>query len=395
MKRILYLSFYFEPDLCAGSFRNTPLVKALAEQIQDKAVIDLLTTLPNRYSTFVPEAPQLEDRGTLKIRRVTIPKHQSGIKDQVLSFKAYYNEVKKYVKGQKYDLVVASSSRLFTAYLGYTIAKKLKVPLYLDIRDIFYDTLEDVLPSGLVKKIALPFIKKIEQRTFRYARHINLISEGFKPYFETYGHAQYSYYPNGIDDVFIQANSRVELDTNVTNHLHSPKTIVYAGNLGEGQGLHKIIPPVAKDLGADFRFIVMGDGGAKQKLIEEIHRLGVSNVELRNPVKREELIRIYQSADYLFVHLNNYKAFEKVLPSKLFELATFPKPLIAGVGGFAANFIKSNIKNVILFEPCHSEQLIEKLKRFEYKQFMRTSFIDHFGRDAVNRSMAESILRYL
>src|SRR5690606_7616559 len=121
--------------------------------------------LPNRYSSFEVEAPQFEQRDNYTVTRIAIPQHKSGMKDQILSFKEYYSKVKQAVKGKKYDLVVASSSRLFTAYLGYSVAKKIGVPLYLDIRDIFYDTLEDVLQGGLVKKSALPVIKYIEKKT--------------------------------------------------------------------------------------------------------------------------------------------------------------------------------------------------------------------------------------
>ena len=32
MKRIVYLTFYFKPDLCAGSFRNSPLAVELAKR---------------------------------------------------------------------------------------------------------------------------------------------------------------------------------------------------------------------------------------------------------------------------------------------------------------------------------------------------------------------------
>lgn len=391
-KKILYLSFYFEPDLCAGSFRNSPLVKELAEQAKGKASLDVITTLPNRYSSFQADAPPFEQRDNYTVSRIAIPAHQSGMKDQIFSFKEYYSQVKKIIRGKKYDLVVASSSRLFTAYLGYTIAKQQGAPLYLDIRDIFYDTLEDVLQDGLVKTLALPVIKQIEKRTFRYATHINLISGGFKPYFANYKQAEYSYYPNGIDDVFINANNAELTQTTVPK---SVQTIVYAGNLGEGQGLHKIVPQAAKELSDSYQFVIIGDGGAKQKLVDEIARLGVTNVELRPPVKRNELIEIYKDADFLFAHLNNYKAFEKVLPSKLFELATFPQPVIAGVGGFAADFVRNNIDNAILFEPCNVQQLVNSLLNYEYTQFKRTAFTQKFRRETVNRDMAASILYYI
>lgn len=391
MKRILYLSFYFEPDLSAGSFRNSPLVKELSKQVKGVAEIDLITTLPNRYSSFEASAPLYEERDNCFIYRIAIPKHESGMRDQVVSFKKYYQQVKEIVKGKKYDLVIASSSRLFTAYLGYSISKKLRAPLYLDIRDIFYDTLVDVLDDGIVKRIALPVIKKIEQRTFSYASHINLISGGFKPYFQQYDKVAYSYYPNGIDNVFIEANKEpIEEMKN-----SKIKTITYAGNIGEGQGLHKIIPKAAKALENKFKFLIIGDGGAKYKLEKEIEKLQLSNIELLPPMDRKQLIETYKASDFLFAHLNNYAAFDKVLPSKLFELATFSKPVIAGVGGFAADFVKMNIDNAILFEPCNVDQFVEKLTSYSYYQVKRDKFIEQFKRDNVNMEMAASMLKYI
>ncbi len=391
-KRILYLSFYFEPDLCAGSFRNSPLVKELARQAKNKAHIDVFTTLPNRYSSFEVEAPQFEERDNYSVHRIAIPKHESGMKDQVFSFQKYYAQVRKLTKHKKYDLVVASSSRLFTAYLGAKMAKKNKASLYLDIRDIFYDTLQDVLTNGVVKKLVLPIIKKIEKDTFNRADHINLISGGFQAYFKEYNRANYTTFPNGIDNIFIEANKD---NVDDTNQNHSPKTIVYAGNIGEGQGLHKIVPQAAKRLENQVKFIIIGDGGAKKKLVDALDEYKVSNVELKPPVKRDQLITIYKNADFLFAHLNDYEAFEKVLPSKLFELATFNKPLIAGVGGFAANFVKENIENSILFEPCNVDQFVQLYQQYDYKLFSRNRFINRYKREIVNENMAKSMLAYV
>ena len=389
MKRILYLSFYFEPDLCAGSFRNSPLVKELAEKINKDTKIDVMTTLPNRYNTIQINAAGFEDKGNYQINRIQIPIHNSGMKDQINSFKSYFQAVKRLTKGRKYDLVVASSSRLFTAYLGYTIAKSQKIPLYLDVRDIFTDTMKDVLTSRVVKALSLPILSIIERKVFNYASHINLISEGFKPYFDKFEGPNYSFFSNGID------NSFLDLPVSTEKKQSNQRIITYAGNIGEGQGLHKIIPQAAKELGSAYKFVVIGDGGAKSKLVSELDRFKLTNVEMRNPVSRKELLEIYSDSDFLFIHLNDYDAFKKVLPSKVFELGAFDKPIIAGVAGYAHKFIDENVPNRILFLPGDAKEMVRQLEEYKYTTLVRKEFVEKYKRSNLDRSLVKSILSYL
>lgn len=388
MRRILYLTFYFEPDLCAGSFRNTPLVKELASKMGENDEIEVLTTVPNRYITYRQDAPAFEESGNLKIYRFEVPSHKSGMKDQVNTFNAYARQVRKLTSGKSYDLVFASSSRLFTAWLGYKIAKRKKIPLYLDIRDIFYDTMKDVLKNPIVKTVALPALKQLEAYIFNYASHINLISGGFRSYFSGYKKPIYSNFSNGIDTEFLNLESSLPINGAV-------KKIVYAGNIGEGQGLHKIVPQAAKLLGNHYRFVIIGDGGAKRTLLEKIDNEQVNNVEIMAPVARKELINIYADADFLFIHLNDYDAFKKVLPSKVFELGAYDKPIIAGVAGYANRFIAENLTNTILFLPGDVDDMVSQLRAYQYKNEMRHGFIEKFKRDNINREMAKSILSYL
>jgi UDP-N-acetylglucosamine:LPS N-acetylglucosamine transferase len=393
MKRIVYLTFYFKPDLCAGSFRNSPLAVELAKQAKHKDVfIEVYTTIPNRYSSFDIDAPEYEEIDNLRIHRILLPPHKSGMIDQVLSFWKYYNEVLTLNKGKKVDFVFASSSRLFTAFLGYRIAKKSKTPLYLDIRDIFVDTMNDVFKSKLLKILILPVLKLIESKTFNYAKHINLISGGFKEYFNKYNKSSFTFYSNGIDDEFIHEKNIISIQLNDSRQ----KTIVYAGNIGEGQGLDKIIPQAAKLLGNKFQFLIIGDGGTKNLLQSAIEKMELKNVILKNPIPRMQLQVEYNNADYLFLHLNDYPAFRKVLPSKIFELATFNKPILAGVLGFSAQFIKDEIRNSFVFNPCDSESLVNHLLNFKVNSNVeRNDFIEKFKRSKINENMATSILNYL
>lgn len=357
--------------------------------------IDIFTTQPNRYASFSEEATDKEVRDNLTINRISVPKHQSGFFDQTLCFSKYYKEVVRRTRNKKYDLVYASSSRLFTAYLGSRISKRKGIPLYLDVRDLFVDTINDVFRDKLLFKIIKYPLKIIERITFQRAQHINLISPGFNPYFDKYENVELSNFTHGIDPIFIE-NFQNQLTNKKSRY--KKKRILYAGNIGEGQGLHKIIPKAAQTFKNKLEFIIIGDGGKKQKLIREIDRYDVDNVKILKPLHRSKLCTQYRDTDFLLVHLNDHEAFDKVLPSKVFELGSTGKPIIAGVSGYSRLFLETYLEDTRIFEPGDVASFIETLDSVVDKDFNlidRSIFIKNFSREMVNKRMVKSILNYL
>lgn len=387
--RILLLTFYFEPDLCAGSFRNTALVEALSPKLKKNDHLDVVTTMPNRYSTYKAEASEFEKYASnINIYRSELPEHKSGFFDQINSFRAYYSSARKQVKDKEYDLVIASSSRLFTAFLGARVSSNKKAPLFLDMRDLFRENMQEIIKNPVIKYPLDIFLRFIENYTFKKAVHINIVSEGFQDFFEKY-EAPISFYPNGIDDVFLENNFK----KNTGNR--SNRIITYAGNIGDGQGLHKVIPQTAKLLeDTDYKFRIIGDGGVRKLLENELYDLKVSNVELIDPVNRDTLLDYYKETDYLFLHLNDYDAFKKVLPSKIFEYAATGKPIIAGVGGYAKEFLEKHVEGTLLFEPCSANELADKLRRntLSKEAINRGKFNRKYARSSIMNEMAEYIL---
>lgn len=381
--RILILTFYYEPDLCAGSFRNTAFVHALKKHLQKGDKVDIVTTMPNRYSSYLEGALKEEHNGNIMIKRIQIPKHQSGMVDQSRSFILYAIKVFRYVKRRpKYDIVFASSSRLMTAFLGAMISNRQKSKLFLDIRDIFTDTMGDVFANSKLKHLVKLF-KGIEKYTMKSAMHINLVSNGFEEYFTHLNNkVSYSFYSNGIDRVF--------LEYDFTKDKQSDKKIItYAGNIGEGQGLEKIVPDMAKLLPENFEIHIIGDGGRKKRLIESLE--GVQNVKLFDAVDRHELMKMYKNSDYLFLHLNDYDAFKKVLPSKIFEYAATKKFIIAGVGGYAMEFIEKHVSDAIVFSPCDAQDFYDKFKDMQVDKIDRKEFIENFSRERIMQDMAKEV----
>ncbi|MDB5526961.1 MAG: hypothetical protein JWR51_64 [Devosia sp.] len=383
--KLLILSLYYAPDLSAGSFRTTALVAALRQACPDLEVT-VVTTLPNRYKSFSRQAPALEQDERLTVHRVQLPSHQSGMRDQARSFLTFARAARRLTAGQHYDLVYATSSRLMTAALGAHLSRHLKTPLYLDLRDIFVDTIKDLLPRWA--PIAEPVFGLAERWTVQRARSVNLVSAGFKPYFEPrYPGRRFTYFTNGVDDEFVSLPV-----PSVAPASGRPLSVLYAGNIGEGQGLHAILPELAASMSGVVQFRVLGDGGRRAALENALSNAGVTNVEILPPVAREQLIAEYQAADILFLHLNDHAAFHKVLPSKLFEYAATGKPIWAGIAGYSAQFAASEIDNVALFAPCDAPAARGAFAGLRIEPTDRSGFVDKFARSTIMKAMASDIL---
>lgn len=383
--RILIVTFYYEPDLCAGSFRASAFIRALKRSVTANDSIDIVTTMPNRYGSFRAEAFDFERNENITIKRIKVPPHKSGLIDQAKAFLVYFINTLQFVRCRGYDVVFATSSRLFSAYLGAVISWGKDIPLYLDIRDIFVDTLRSLFGKSLIR-YAIPALSLFERFTLMRADKINLVSKGFAPYFLEKYQKNYSFYTNGIDDEFLFSSS-------IASAPSSSERIVftYTGNIGEGQGLERIVPRIARRY-RNIEFRIIGDGGRKSALAAQI--VDLPNVRLVAPMCRQELLGVYRESDVLFLHLNNYDAFKKVLPSKIFEYGAMYKPIIAGVDGYAKEFLEEYLSDSLIFRPCDVEDFCSKYERFSGNVDFesRKRFIAKFSRQNIMNEMVADFL---
>ncbi|MDD0977173.1 glycosyltransferase family 4 protein [Pseudomonas fontis] len=388
--RILVLSYYYPPDLSAGAFRAQALVRALVAELGDQLQIDVVTTQPNRYHSYTADAAANESISGVNVRRISVSSHQSGFLDQSRAFATYALSARRLVTNSRYDLVVATSSRLMTATLGAILARRCQARLYLDIRDIFVDMLPELFSVNTGKLVARLF-SPVERWTIRQAARVNLISPGFSSYFNNrYPNKEFSLYSNGVDDLFL--SSPLFTAQMPVAKRRKRLRVVYAGNIGAGQGLDLILPELANRLSQTVEFQVIGDGGALHKLERELEQAKVRNVVITPPMRRERLLQAYHEADVLFLHLNNLKALQRVLPSKIFEYAATHKPIWAGLTGYSSQFAIENIKNVALFQPCDINGAVQALETLRVQPTSREEFVRQFSRSTIMQRMAKDVL---
>jgi len=390
--KLLYLTFNYPPDLGAGSFRSKSLVDYLVKNSKPDDEIEVITTFPNRYKGYILDTKEKEKKDNLIIHRIKLPNYFQNNLRLIINFFYFAFYAVKISRKKNYNIIFATSSRLLTGVLGALIAYSKNSCYYLDIRDIFLDNIYEIYPK-FVSIILSPFISLLERFMLSQANKVNLISEGFKDYFKTkYPRKHYDYFTNGIDEEFnklstfkFEKNDKIVKKDQIVN-------ITYAGNIGKGQGLANILPKLSTNLGKNVCFNIIGDGGEKAQLIKEINKNPSSNIKLIEPVRRDELIKYYHNADILFLHLNNFKSFEKVLPSKIFEYGAIGKPIYAGLKGFSKTFLQRELPNSYIFDPCDLDNAIKIYKNIELEIKNNSEFINKYLRSNVSQKMVESIV---
>ena len=96
----------------------------------------------------------------------------------------------------------------------------------------------------------------------------------------------------------------------------------------------------------------------------------------------------------MLLQLNKIKAFNRVLPSKVFDYGSFDKPIIAGVTGVAKNFLKSNVKNVFFYDPGDYKSMINVIKEVVDLDYIysNNTFVKRFNRSKIMDDMVRSFL---
>jgi hypothetical protein len=411
MRRVLFFSFHYPPDQSAGAVRTSALVHELVRQ--DPSVqVTVLCSVPRRYGVRAESAAlKTSEQAQIRIRRFWIPFMGQGPIASVLSYSFYFAQAVSASIWLRPHIIVGTSAKLLTSFVAACAARFTGADLYIDFRDTFSDNFFYFYRWH--KRILLQsVIMAIENFVLRCARSINMVSIGFQDAFVGWERilAKYSIsitnYPNGIQRDF---RSRIEEAAGQHSASSQSYRIAYAGNLGEGQNLLGLLNDLAcrPDLQQRMRdrlirFDIFGSG-AQVKALEALTAEGDAHtptgplahlVRYRGLLSRDELVSIYAHADCLMLQLGLYSSLSMVIPTKIFEYAATPYPILFGASGFTSSFI-DQISGTIGFDQCNAESFlagIERARTTKVDLEQRNRFLDGCDASKIYADYARHIL---
>lgn len=259
-------------------------------------------------------------------------------------------------KGQHPDLVIGTVPALPTSLVTQVVAKCLKVPYIVDLRDAWPDLLhesadwntatgarsirERVLSKGPLQ-VAVKVTEKLMWRSLAEADGIITTSKDLATYLDTrlesVRHRERVI--TTVRNVFPPKTSYTAPDKSLSKSktLH----VLYAGTVGRAQKLNNALEAleIARAKGYDVELRIVGDGASWQALADTAENLSAhASMAHRLPAKR--LYEHYEWADTALVHLADWKPLTQTIPSKTYELMSVGLHISAVVGGEAAELIK-------------------------------------------------------
>jgi glycosyltransferase involved in cell wall biosynthesis len=112
----------------------------------------------------------------------------------------------------------------------------------------------------------------------------------------------------------------------------------------------------------DIRILFAGAGAARDGLIEQAQRLGLSNIVFMPMQPKERVPDIWSLCNVALVHLKDDPAFAEVIPSKIFEAMAMGLPVvIAAPAGEATEIVAAENAGIVL-PPENPDALTEAVR---------------------------------
>ena len=243
-------------------------------------------------------------------------------------------------RGFRPDLVFCSSPPLTQTLQAVLLARRWRVPMVLELRDLWPAFLEEL---ELVRsRSALAALRRLETLAYRSASAIVSASPAFRPYLEARGVRADAIVdaPHGARDRDPAALREAGMTFRTTHRLGERPVVLYAGALHSHYGLDSWLAAAAI-LAArrpDIAFVVAG-GGRQQDRVAAAAR-SLPNLHYLGTVPRAELDGAIGAADLGLVCLSRAPSFVSVLPGKLVELMSCGVPVVTTVSGQAARLVE-------------------------------------------------------
>jgi glycosyltransferase involved in cell wall biosynthesis len=262
-------------------------------------------------------------------------------------------------RGRRPDVIYASSPPLLPMFSAWFASGIRGVPLVIEIRDLWPASLVELSSPAAWPAVAV--MSRLER--FLYDRSTliitltegirrNIIERGWRPekiHTIRYGVSAERFFPDQ------EAADRVR----AAEGWKDLKIVLYLGAHGLANNLDVILRAADRLRSrSDIRFVLVGDGLEKKRIIGLAADLELNNLVFRDPISARDAASYINAADICVATLQDTPLFRSAIPSKLIEYMACGKAVVVGIRGEAEAIVEKAVAGLV-FSPSDDAELAE------------------------------------
>ena len=363
--RILIVTQYFPPEMGAPQAR----LSELAARLQSKGhTITVLTAMPNYPTGRVFDGYRWKLRKTetldgMKVIRTWIyPSKSRNIFVRLFSYMSFVMSVLLLGlwKLGKHDIAIIESPPLFLGPSGLLAGRLSGAKTVFNVSDIWPDIVVRMGEVG--NPMFVRVMEWLESYCYRHADCVALTNPGaVEQVRERFPKVDCTVISNGVDTTKFRPDLRSEDLRREFSAGPNDLLVGYCGLHGLAQGC-EVILDAAKRLTdrSDIKFIMVGDGPTKNRLINEAKQAGLSNLTFYERRPKSDMPALVASLDVSMIPLS--VRLPGTMPSKFYE-ALAAGTAVAVAKGCEAEPLVTRHGVGIAFEPLDGAELADGLRR--------------------------------
>lgn len=235
-------------------------------------------------------------------------------------------------------------SPITQALVGVWLAERRKIPCHIYVTDLWPDNFEII--TGIRNRLIIGPIEKLTKRIYKGCDKIFTSSESFIGSISKLGVPKNKliFWPQYAEDFYKPVNSDKIPTTDKIFPINDKFKILFAGNIGEAQGLGVLIDAakILREKGKDnIQFCIVGDGRYKNTLIKQINDCHLNEFfVLHSKVPATVIPNLFAQTEASLICLSKNEVFAMTIPAKTQSCLACGKPIIVCADGEIRDIIQ-------------------------------------------------------
>lgn len=333
--KILAFSAYYTPEIAASMYLTEDIYKGIVDAGN---TLDVFVPMPTRgidettRQQYKNKKIEKKYDGRFTIHRFSM--YGEGKNNFLRALRYLFINVVSIHKGlhSKADVIFVQSTPPTQGMMAGIVGSLKHIPVVYNLQDIFPDSLVNTgmtSEGSLIWKIG----RKVENYSYRHAKKIILISEGFKKNILAKGvpEEKIVVIPNWADTSGVYPVERKDNVLIKRYNLDPDKFyIVYSGNVGLTQNMDLLLE-VAKELKDELQnlsFVIIGDGADKERVQNRVIDEKIKNVIMLPFQPYEDIAHVFSLGDVGLI-ISKPGVGNNSVPSKTWSIMAAGKPVLA------------------------------------------------------------------